>query len=374
MSDLPTILLVEDDDFAATVTAVALGVDYVVRHVGSGEAALAAVSAKVPDLILLDVSMPGMTGYEVCRTLRANPAIDDLPIIFLSGMVSQEDRLAGYEAGGSDYLTKPVPAGELRTKVGLALAAHAERRRLKQDLSSAFSTAMTAMTSAAEVGSVLQFLRTSFNCPDYTVLGRELVSAVASLGFEASVQIRGQQGAVSLSQGGPCSPLEESVLANMSMQGRLFEFGTHTSCSYEHVTVIVKNMPRDDPDRHGRMKDNLALLAEGADARVVALDAGAAQAREHAALMQLVASTRETMRDIEQRADEQRAGSSTIFHDFRTRLDQLFLSLGLTQSQEDELADLVQQAEQRALALHDEGQAIGARMKGLLLQLDRASA
>lgn len=101
MSDLPTILLVEDDDFAATVTAVALGIDYVVRHVGSGEAALAAVSAEVPDLILLDVSMPGMTGYEVCRTLRGDSAVDDLPIIFLSGMVSQEDRLAGYEAGAA---------------------------------------------------------------------------------------------------------------------------------------------------------------------------------------------------------------------------------------------------------------------------------
>ena len=188
---------------------------------------------------LLDVSMPGQSGYEVCRTLRNNSAFDGLPIIFLSGLVSEEERLAGYEAGGDDYLTKPVAAAELRHKISLALKNYAERRRLKGDLANTFATAMTAMTSAADVGSVLRFLRNSFVCTDYASLCGEMLNTLGSYGIEASVQIRGQQGVMSFGPNGYCSPLEEFVLTNMSRQGRLFEFSSCLSCSYEHVTIIV---------------------------------------------------------------------------------------------------------------------------------------
>ena len=369
-SEHPAILLVEDDDFAAELTMEMLAADYAVRRFDHGQSALDALAGLAPDLVLLDVSMPGLSGYEVCRALRDDPTVGDLPVIFLSGMVSEEERLAGYEAGGDDYLTKPVAARELRSKISLALSRYAERQRLKSDFSNAFSTAMTAMSSAAEIGTVLQFLRTSFNSPDYTALCREVLNTVGSYGIEGSIQIRGRQGAVSYAADGPCSPLEESVLSNMSRQGRLFEFGSRTSCSYDHVTIIARNMPRDDAERHGRMKDNLALLAEGADARVVALDSGAALVKQQQTLMQLITSTRETLHEIEQLRLSQHAESSRILQDFRDQLERLFLSLGLTQSQEEELAELAQQAANRALALYDQGVAVEERMENLLKQLD----
>jgi DNA-binding response OmpR family regulator len=371
-SEHPTILLVEDDDFAAELTMEMLAADYAVRRFDNGQAALDALTELAPDLVLLDVSMPGLSGYEVCRALRDDPTVGDLPVIFLSGMVSEEERLAGYEAGGDDYLTKPVTARELRSKISLALGRYVERQRLKSDFSNAFSTAMTAMSSAAEIGTVLQFLRTSFNSPDYTALCREVLNTLGLYGIEGSIQIRGRQGTVSYAAEGSCSPLEESVLSNMSKQGRLFEFGSRISCSYDHVTIIAKSMPRDDADRHGRMKDNLALLAEGADARVVALDSGAALVKQQKTLMQLITNTRETLHEIEQLRLSQHTESSRILQDFRSQLERLFLSLGLTQSQEEELAELAQQAANRALALYDQGVAVEERMKNLLQQLDSA--
>lgn len=369
MSKKAKILLVEDDEFAAVVATEMLAVDYTVAHVDNGRAALDSITEAAPDLVLLDVEMPGMSGYEVCRALRDNMTISDLPVIFLSGKIGDEDRLAGYEAGGDDYLTKPVSAEELRSKIKHELAMYGERRRLKSDLSNAFSTAMTAMSSAAEIGSVLQFLRTSFGCPDYASLSGEVLNTLAAFGLAASVQLRGQQPAISLGPDGPCSPLEESVLTTMSTHGRLFEFGSRVSCSYAHVTIIVRSVARDDPERHGRMKDNLALLAEGADARVIALDSAAEMVKQHAALAQLTASTRRTLQGIEQSHRLQGVKSSHIFQDLQKNFERSILTLGITHSQEDELGEMLQHASSRAQALYDEGLAIGAHMDDILKQL-----
>jgi len=271
-------------------------------------------------------------------------------------------------------LTKPVAADELRFKVKRAINHVIESKQLKSDFTNAFSTAMTAMSSAAEVGALLQFLRTSFSCPDYMSLCREVLATITSYGLEGSVQIRGKDQVVSLGQNGACSPLEVSVLKNMSTQGRIFEFSSRTSYNYDHITIIVKNMPRDDPDRHGRMRDNLALLAEGGDARVVALDDQFVLSRQHDELVELIANTRETLHDIELNQQLQREQSKAIFQDFLDELENKFINLGLKSTQEDELAELARQAASRALALYDEGLLVGERMEKLLKQLDNSAS
>jgi DNA-binding response OmpR family regulator len=370
MNIKPAILLVDDDEFAAIVTAEVLSAEYEIRHLDNGPDALQAVINARPDLVLLDIDMPGMSGYEVCRALREEHALGDLPIIFLSGMVSDDDRLAGYEAGGDDYLTKPVSSEQLRAKIKVALASYAERNRLKHDLSNAFSTAMTAMSSSAEIGAVLQFMRTSFNCPDYASLCREVINTMNSYGLEACVKIHGRQGNVALSPEGACSPLEESVLSHMSRQGRLFEFGTRTSCSYEHITIIVKSDGRNDPERHGRMKDNLAWLAEGANARVVSLESMAEVVRQHAANKQLLENTRRALQRIDKRHRSQAEENNLIFHDLQKNFDRSMLSIGITHSQEEELASMLEKAGVSARALYDEGLEIGDHMANLLQKLD----
>ena len=373
MSPQPKILLVEDDDFAAATAAEMLDSDYIMQRVTTGQTALDALAKEQPDLVLLDVDMPGMSGYEVCRALRDNPAIGDLPVIFLSGRVNEDERLAGYEAGGDDYLTKPVSAGELRTKIKLQLASHAERIRLKQDISGAFSTAITAMSSAAEMGAILQFMRASFICQDYATLCREVLNTLGSYGLEASVKIHGQQGSVSFSSNGSCSPLEDSVLANMYKQGHIFEFGSHISCSYEHITVIVKRVEGEDMERRGRMKDNLALLAEGVDARIVSMDSSVTVARQHSTLTKLMASTSMALHDIEQSHRDQGIRSNQIFNELQKRFDNSMVSIGITQSQEEELANMLLDAVSQARVLHDEGLKTGAHMGNILEQIKRAA-
>lgn len=370
MNTRPSIMLVEDDDFEAKLTIGIIAADYSVQHFSNGESALSKLEEMMPDLVLLDVLMPGLSGYDVCRSLRENQATCDVPVIFISGLVDEEDLLAGYEAGGDDYLTKPVKPGELRLKMSRAISRVTESSRHKSDYSNAFSTAMTAMTSAGEVGSVLKFMRASFNCPDYIALCREVLSTIAAYGLEASIQIRGKGEIVSLNHEGRCSPLEEAVLGNMSTHGRIFEFSSRTSFSHEHITIIIKNMPKDDPDRAGRMKDNLALLTEGANARVITLDDQLALTKQKDALMKLITDTRETLGDIDKHQQSQHEKTKNIYRVFLDTLERKYIHLGLKYTQEEELSEFAQETINSALALLAAGD---ERMKKLLMQLDDAS-
>ena len=366
----PSIMLVEDDDFAAKLTIGMIAADYSVQHFSSGESALAKLEEMMPDLVLLDVSMPGLSGYDVCRRLRENQATCDLPVIFISGLVDEEDRLAGYEAGGDDYLAKPVKPGELRLKISRAISRVAESSQRKADYSNAYSTAMTAMTSAGEMGEVLKFMRASFNCTDYIALCREVLNTIAAYGLEASIQIRGMGEVVSLNHEGRCSPLEEAVLGNMSTHGRIFEFSSRASFSHEHITIIIKNISKNGPDRAGRMKDNLALLTEAANARVISLDDKFALTKQKDALMKLITDTRETLGDIDKHQQSQHEKTKHIYRIFLDTLERKYMNLGLTYTQEEELSELAQQTINSALALLAAGD---ERMTKLLTQLDNAS-
>jgi CheY-like chemotaxis protein len=80
---------------------------YEVRSFPRGRMALAAAGENPPDLILLDIDMPEMTGYEVCEQLKLSAQLSEIPVIFLSAMNTPEDRLRGFRSGGADYVSKP---------------------------------------------------------------------------------------------------------------------------------------------------------------------------------------------------------------------------------------------------------------------------
>ena len=127
-----TILVVDDTPDNLTFISGLLKDDYRVKVANNGEKALTiAQSANPPDLILLDIMMPGLDGYEVCRQLKANPQTQDIPIIFLTAKSNIEDERKGLELGAIDYITKPVspPILMARVKTQLRLKASYDNLR-----------------------------------------------------------------------------------------------------------------------------------------------------------------------------------------------------------------------------------------------------
>ncbi len=91
--------------------------NYQVRKAINGKTALMAIQAFPPDLILLDINMPGLNGYEVCQQLKANPTTQAIPIIFLSAADAEEDKIKALQVGGADYITKPFQLEEVLVRV-----------------------------------------------------------------------------------------------------------------------------------------------------------------------------------------------------------------------------------------------------------------
>ena len=118
MADTSKILVVEDDvDLAEMLNAYFRTQGYQVRIANWGEDAVKSATQDVPDVVVLDVRLPDINGFEVCRRLRQNRHTESLPVIFLTEKREREDKLTGLELGAVDYITKPFDIQELRLRV-----------------------------------------------------------------------------------------------------------------------------------------------------------------------------------------------------------------------------------------------------------------
>ncbi len=153
LPDKATVLVVDDTPANLSLMTGLLRDIYKVKAAIDGEKALRiAQSDAPPDLILLDIMMPGMDGYEVCRRLQANPVTRDIPIIFLTAKAGIEDEKMGLELGAVDYITKPIspPIVLARVRNHLALKASADFLRNKADFLEAEVARRTAEVMAIQ--------------------------------------------------------------------------------------------------------------------------------------------------------------------------------------------------------------------------------
>lgn len=139
-----TILIVDDEISNIEIMNAVLEEEYEVCFATSGREALEVVKTAQPDLILLDVLMPGIDGFEVCRRLKADPLLTDIPVIFTTGLGDTEDEMRGLSLGAIDYVTKPVQPTVLRRRVGN----HVELKRLRDQLATmAVTDALTGLSN-----------------------------------------------------------------------------------------------------------------------------------------------------------------------------------------------------------------------------------
>ena len=130
-SDSDVVLIVDDVPDNLAVLHDALDESgYTVLVAMHGEAALQRAAQALPDIVLLDAMMPGMDGFEVARRLKASPATAHIPIIFMTGLTETEHLVAALEAGGVDYVTKPIKPREVMARMGVHLGA---ARKARQD-------------------------------------------------------------------------------------------------------------------------------------------------------------------------------------------------------------------------------------------------
>ncbi|MGD8276146.1 MAG: response regulator, partial [Thiohalocapsa sp.] len=125
------VLIVDDVPSNVALLADALGDEHELFFATSGEEAIAMAAAKRIDLILLDIMMPEVDGYEVCRLLQLDPLLAQIPVIFVTAKTQITDEVEGFAAGAVDYITKPISPPVVRARVRTHLELKASRDRLR---------------------------------------------------------------------------------------------------------------------------------------------------------------------------------------------------------------------------------------------------
>lgn len=375
MADKATILVVDDDGTTQEFFVAMLGDHYRLRTAASGEEALAAIANERPDLVLLDVDMPpGIDGYETCRRLKADSDTAEIPVIFVSGCDSLENRLEGYEAGGEDYVVKPFDDQELEAKVAHLLTAAAERADLKQLASYASTTAMTAMTSMNEMGTLLEAMRHFGACTSQRELADAILAGLALYGLEGATQIRSAEGILTRTGQGESSPLEVSVINHMVGMDRIVHFKSRMSIVYQRVSLLIHNMPSDDPDRCGRLRDHLAMLVEGADVRAEAIAAAAESRRRGAAIERAINGITVTLQDIDRAQRESRAAERLAVENVTQRMESAFISVALSTQQEDYMGGVLKDCLEELLGMQSGFSGLQDRLSSIVHEIRSMSA
>lgn len=366
------IFVVDDDPVAREITADLLGeLGHAIEQVASGKDLLANLDDP-PDMILLDVEMPEMDGISACRQLREQVG-DRTLVMFVSAHDDLDTRLSAYRAGGDDFVVKPYLPDELVEKVRVAEKALDDRRQASRQAQFAQQTAFTAMSSMGEMGVVLQCLRASFNCPDAAALAHVLFDALGQYGLTALIEFRSAAGDRCFAPQGDCSPLEVSILSHARGLDRIFQFRDRLAINYDKITLLVLNLPVDDPERVGRLRDHLAVLIEAAEARLVAVEDQARLAEQSHGIVRIMTEVGNVLADIDSRQAADRVRSIELTSSYLQDLTNAFVRLGLSEDQERVLTDMAQETFGKLEALLDEGHSVGERLRSVSLQLQRLS-
>ncbi|MEM6701806.1 MAG: SpoIIE family protein phosphatase [Acidobacteriota bacterium] len=173
---------------------------YAIVEAADGREALEILERDDPDLVLLDIMMPGIDGFEVCERIKSNPATKDLPVIFLSALTQTEQKVKGLDLGAADYVTKPFDKSEVKARV----RTHLELRRLNLSLAAANEVLRRQKEELdAELADAAIIQRSLLPAPSYSEKGLSVewcIEPCASLGgdFVNIVPLAGKQVAIYL--------------------------------------------------------------------------------------------------------------------------------------------------------------------------------
>lgn len=301
------------------------------------------------DVLIIGCGL-GWDGAEICR--RARALSGRLHILRVLEHYSKDAHRAALEDGASDVVAADrLPEG-LEMRLQPIRQALALRRELNEQLGYAQRTAFAAMSSMGELGIVLEFLRKNFTCAEPVTLANLLLNAVEQYELKGIVRVSIKDSIHVYSRSGVDQAVECKIMDHVLTLGRIFEFGDRAAFNYGKVTLVVMGMPRDDADRCGRLRDNLALLAEAADAKAMAMEldligrqrALAIQAAQKGLFLNLSMA-----RDRQQTANKQ---AVDVVFEFKAAIEDILLRLALNADQEAVLMHTVNGYTERLAGLH----------------------
>ncbi|WP_444998566.1 response regulator [Aliikangiella sp. IMCC44359] len=235
---------------------------YDITTCNSGSKCLEIVKELTPDVFLLDIKMPAMDGFELCQKLRSQPAFRHTLIIFLSRLDSLEEKIAGFDSGADDFITKPFQIDILAKKL------EANLKRIKSVEASVAQTLEKTAVSGSEISQINYFFEQLNQCRDYYTLAKHLLDSCEAFGVSAAIQVRGNGAdTINMSTTGVVSPIEIELMEQEISTEQVPHFNHLCLFNFEFASLLVRRMPF-DKDKVMHYRELLSLLMNGFNNRM----------------------------------------------------------------------------------------------------------
>jgi len=364
---LKKVLIIDDDPISQKFIIRAIKDSYDIDTARDGELGIRKVFEWLPDVILLDVEMPGKNGYEVCEQLKTDPITQHIPIIFVSGNSSLRERLIGYEMGGDDYLVKPCEKELIKAKVDYICAQFEAKKQLGEQAHNAHRVAEDAIQSSAEIGRAIRFVEKSYALPSFDLLAQSIFKTMAELSLNTSLMFLSNQGNLFYSHNQQeISPLEQDLLELTQDKGRFYDFGCRTICNFRQVSVLIKNMPLDDRERYGRLKDTVPFILGATDEKIRSLDTHNSLLKQAGSLNSTTDAIRLTLDNISRSASMSQDKINDTMRTTMQDLDHMLPSMGLDEDQEKSIMGRLDRTFMETVANLDIGMELKDSLSGIV--------
>jgi DNA-binding response OmpR family regulator len=335
-NSLPTIMIVDDSPSDLALTSAILESNFSIIKAKSGSQAINHFihSENIPKVVLMDASMPEMDGYTTCKEIKKLDQANNTEIIFLSGHSSIAEKLLGYDAGASGYLTKPFQPLELIEKIKLSVARFDQKENFEMQSKYAMETAMSAIMDAGEQATVIHFMRQCLICPSVEELVSLICSSVSSFGLTNTVELRTPWKKIHSSSNGSTSPLEIELLTALQHIGKITQRGKRLILNFGDISQFIKNMPEENPDKCGRLRDHLALILEAANSRLQSLILAGD-------IKELIIESNKHIQEFNENQSLQKQNNIAIMDEMHDEIQSEFFTYGLTEEQEKILLSII---------------------------------
>lgn len=298
-----------------------------------------------PNVILLDVNMPNMDGYEACKKIKENPNYSDIDIIFLSANDSTEEIIRGLDVGAVDYIVKPYDPDILHSKLKHTIDSSRNRMQLKQQAEAASTLVRTVLSESGSLANVVSFLRTCLTLNSASDLVEATLEAFRDSSLNAVVYFN-LEGIKELgSTSGDLTMLEAELMQRLYQHDEpFFEKGRRLFVAHKHSVILIKNTP-DDQEKLGTLKDYAMILLEGINAKLEYLSDRQARTNqlEQSFGEQIIVARKDIDGYLSDKKEHNKLYTD-ILDGMVDEVENSFASVGLTDKQEEQLLGILSTA------------------------------
>lgn len=358
-----------DDDQIFLTTLKGYLKDYDIQTDQEGRNALEDIRQFQPNVILLDINLPGTSGFEICRAIRADEQLKHIPVLFISAEQDLETKIKSIEVGAEDFLVKPIQFELLSAKIRLLHYNFEQLQSYRADQTSAQEIAIEAMRSSSELGQAMLFVERCQQIDNEQGLAQELVNFCHYLNLHVVVGIKLQHGWLCTSSQGVATPIEQDVIVSAHERGRFVDFGARTQINYQQIALLIKNMPVNEPERYGRIKDTLPPVLSAFDVRLINLRESQAILTQTLLMNRSIETVQPILDTLAQRIGHLTRANKETATNLLEEMSLRLPKLGLDDDQEEFIMAALETSSEIASDLCDEGEQIKQHMEKITLVL-----